>query len=341
MMKKIVALLLTAGLAVGLTACGNTGKTESEKQPEQTGGKLSVEQSENQAEFTIGVCQLVQHEDLDAATEGFQDAVKKRMGDKVAFDVQNAQSDSNTCSVIINSFVSNDVDLILANATPSLQAAAAGTNTIPILGTCVTDYALALDLKDFNGTVGGNISGTSDVSPLDQQADMIKELFPDKKKIGVLYCSAEINAKSQVDEITEYLTKMGYQCEEYTFSDSNDLASVVTRAAKESDVIYTPTDNTVGANSGIIKNICLETKKPVFTGSETICRGCGVATLCLDAYDLGYATGEMAADILEGKKDISEMPVQNAPEFSKKYNPEMCKALNIKIPDDYTSIENE
>ncbi|SCI28374.1 ABC-type uncharacterized transport system%2C periplasmic component [uncultured Roseburia sp.] len=339
-MKKMIALLLMTGLVMGLSACTNSENTGTKKQADQTGRKLSEQQTEDDAEFTIGVCQLVQHEDLDAATEGFRDAVKDRMGDKVSIQVQNAQSDSNTCSVIVNSFVSNDVDLIMANGTPALQAAAAGTDTIPILGTCVTDYALALDLKEFDGTVGGNISGTSDVSPLDQQADMIKELFPDEKKIGVLYCSAEINAKSQVEEISKYLEGMGYQCQEYTFSDSNDLAAVVTKAAKESDVIYTPTDNTVGANTGIIKNICLDTKVPVFTGSETICRGCGVATLCLDAYDLGYETGQMAADILEGKEDISTMPIQNAPKFTKKYNSEMCQTLNVKIPDDYIAIEN-
>lgn len=338
-MKKIIALLLAAGLTGGLAACGSTGETGSALQTEQTSQSVSADQSEREAEFTIGVCQLVQHEDLDAATKGFQDAIKDRMGDRVTVDVQNAQGDSNNCSVIINSFVSNDVDLILANATPALQAAAAGTSEIPILGTCVTDYASALKLTDFDGIVGGNISGTSDVSPLDRQADMIEELFPDGKKIGFLYCSAEINAELQINEIREYLLEKGYECEDYTFSDSNDLASVVTKAAKESDVIYTPTDNIVAANAEIVKNICLEEKVPVFTGSETICRGCGVATLCLSAYDLGYETGDMAADILEGKADISGMPVQNAPTFTKKYNKEICEALDFKVPDDYVEIE--
>lgn len=339
MMKKMIALLLTAGLVGGLAACGSTGGMGSEAQTEQMSKSVSEEKTESKAEFTVGVCQLVQHEDLDAATKGFQDAIRDRMGDRVEIDVQNAQNDSNNCAVIINSFVSNDVDLILANATPSLQAAAAGTSTIPILGTCVTDYALALDLKDFDGVVGGNISGTSDVSPLDQQADMIAELFPDEKKIGLLYCSAEINAELQIDEIRKYLTEKGYECKDYTFSDSNDLASVVTRAVQESDFIYTPTDNIVAANTEIVKNICLEEKVPVFTGSETICRGCGVATLCLSAYDLGYETGDMAADILEGKADISGMPIQNAPTFTKMYNKEIGEALNFKVPDDYVEIE--
>ncbi len=334
MKKKMVVGCIALAAMAGLVACGTTEVTQNSSML----GSLSAKK-ETKAEYTIGICQLVQHEDLDAATQGFMDAVKEQMGDRVAFEVNNAQGDSNTCSVIINSFVSGEVDLILANATPALQAAAAGTDTIPILGTCVTDYALALDLKDFDGTVGGNISGTSDVSPLDQQAEAIRELFPDKKKVGMLSCSAEINAKTQIDEIRKLLTDMGYECTDYTFSDSNDLAAVVRRAAEECDFIYTPTDNTVSANSDLINNICLEAKIPIFTGSESICEGCGAATLCLDAYELGYATGEMAVKVLEGTEDISKMPIQSAPKFVKKYNPKICKILGISVPEDYEPLD--
>ncbi len=342
MMKKRILLFLTAfGMLGALTGCsgaapGSTpgGSSSSENVREQASAK-----DEDHAEYTIGICQLVQHEDLDAATNGFEDALKEALGNDVEFDVQNAQNDSYNCSVIINGFVSNKVDLIMANGTPALQAAAAGTDTIPIMGTCVTDYAQALNLEDFDGVVGGNISGTSDVSPLDQQADAVKELFPDEKQVGLLYCSAESNSKGQAEEMEQYLAEMGYECTDYTFSDSNDLAAVVTKAAENSDLIYIPTDNTVGANSGIVKNICLEKKVPVFTGSETICQGCGAATLCLDAYELGYRTGEMAAEVLTGKEDISKMPIENAPHFTKKYNPEMCKALGIEVPEDYEALD--
>ena len=285
--------------------------------------------------YTIGICQLVQHEALDAATQGFKDEIVKELGeDAVTFDEQNAQGDSNTCSTIINSFVSNNVDLILANATPSLQAAAAGTSDIPILGTSVTEYGVALRLDDFDGTVGGNISGTADLAPLDEQAAMLQELFPDAKNVGLLYCSAEANSQYQVDTLED----LGYTCEYYAFSDSNDLSSVVTTAADASDVIYVPTDNTVASNTEIINNICLPAKVPVITGEEGICSGCGVATLSISYYDLGVTTGKMAVKVLKDGEDISTMPVEYAPNFTKEYNKDICEELGVTVPDDYVAI---
>ena len=289
--------------------------------------------------YTIGICQLVQHEALDAATQGFKDEIVKELGeDAVTFDEQNAQGDSNTCSTIINSFVSNNEDLILANATASLQAAAAGTSDIPILGTAVTEYGVALDLKDFDGTVGGNISGTSDLAPLDEQAAMLQELFPDAKKVGLLYCSAEANSQYQVDTVKAALEELGYTCEYYAFSDSNDLSSVTTPAANDSDVIYVPTDNTVASNTEIINNICLPAKVPVITGEEGICAGCGVATLSINYYDLGVTTGKMAVKILKDGEDISQMPIEYAPNFTKEYNKDICEELGVEVPDDYVAI---
>ena len=289
--------------------------------------------------YTIGICQLVQHEALDAATQGFKDEIVKELGeDAVTFDEQNAQGDSNTCSTIINSFVSNNEDLILANATASLQAAAAGTSDIPILGIAVTEYGVALDLKDFDGTVGGNISGTSDLAPLDEQAAMLQELFPDAKKVGLLYCSAEANSQYQVDTVKAALEELGYTCEYYAFSDSNDLSSVTTTAANDSDVIYVPTDNTVASNTEIINNICLPAKVPVITGEEGICAGCGVATLSINYYDLGVTTGKMAVKILKDGEDISQMPIEYAPNFTKEYNKDICEELGVEVPDDYVAI---
>ena len=294
MKKKILSILLACSMVLGLTACSGGNATQSDT-------------------YTIGICQLVQHEALDAATTGFQDALTEEFGDKVVFDVQNAQGDSNTCSTIVNGFVSSNVDLILANATPALQAAAASTNEIPILGTSVTEYGVALDIKDFNGTVGGNISGTSDLAPLDQQAQMLNELFPDAKKVGLLYCSAEANSLYQVTVVQESLEGMGYECTAYPFSDSNDISTVVTKATNEVDVIYVPTDNTVASNTG-------------------------VATLSISYYDLGYATGKMAARVLRGE-DISTMPIEYAPQFTKKYNPAICTELDITIPEGYEAIQ--
>lgn len=318
-MKRLLASLLTLTMIGGLTACGSTTAS-------------------SDGTYTVGICQLVQHEALDAATQGFKDALTDALGDKVTFDEQNAQGDSNTCSTIVNSFVSNNVDLILANATPALQAAAAGTNEIPILGTSVTEYGVALEIDNFSGTVGGNISGTSDLAPLDGQADMLQELFPDASTVGLLYCSAEANSQYQVDTIKTYLEEKGYTCEYYAFSDSNDLSSVVTTAADTVDVIYVPTDNTVASNTEIINNICLPADVPVVAGEEGICAGCGVATLSISYYDLGVATGKMAAKILAEGGDISTMPIEYAPNFTKKYNAANCEALGITVPDGYEAI---
>lgn len=231
------------------------------------------------------------------------------------------------------------MDLILANATPALQAAQAGTNEIPILGTSVTEYGVALGIDGFGGLVGGNISGTSDLAPLDEQAAMLNELFPDAKNVGLLYCSAEANSQYQVDTVKAALEELGYTCEYYAFSDSNDLATIVTKAASESDVIYVPTDNTVASNTEIVNNICQPEKVPVIAGEEGICAGCGVATLSISYYDLGVGTGRMAARILTGEADIAQMPIEYAPQFTKKYNKTICEALGITIPDDYEAIE--
>lgn len=341
-MKKILALLLTLVMVSGLVACGNSGSETAAPESgtsESDASESSASSEGGDASYTVGICQLVQHEALDAATQGFIDALKEELGDQVTIDIQNAQGDSNTCSTIINSFVSNKVDLILANATPALQAATAGTSDIPILGTSVTEYGVALGIDNFNGTVGGNVSGTSDLAPLDGQADMLQELFPEAKTVGLLYCSAEANSQYQVDTIKGFLEERGYTCEYYSFSDSNDLSSVVTNAAGSVDVIYVPTDNTAASNAEIINNICLPAGVPVVAGEEGICAGCGVATLSISYYDIGITTGRMAAKILAEGADISTMPIEYAPQFVKKYNAANCEALNITVPDDYEAIE--
>lgn len=299
------------------------------------GSTFSVSAEET---YSVGICQLMQHAALDSATQGFEDALTEALGDAVSFDEQNAQGDSNTCSTIVNSFVSNEVDLILANATPALQAAAAATNEIPILGTAVTEYGVALEIDGFDGLVGGNISGTSDLAPLEDQALLLQELYPDAESVGLLYCSAEANSQYQVDTVKAFLEEMGYTCEYYAFADSNDLASVVTAAAENSDVLFVPTDNTVASNAEIINNICLPAEIPVVGGDEGICSGCGVVTICIDYYDLGVATGKMAARILTGE-NISEMPIEYAPVFTKKYNAANCEALGITAGEDWVVIE--
>ena len=323
-MKKTIAVMISMLIAVMITGtsvyAGETGDQN----------------------YTVGICQLVQHPALDAATQGFKDALKEILGDHIEFEEGNAAGDSSTCATIISGYVSSGyIDLIMANATPALQAAQSGTSTIPILGTSVTDYATALNLKDFEGTVGGNISGTSDLAPLDQQALMIQDLFPDAKTVGIVYCSGEANSKYQEQVITGYLKEAGYEVESYTFADSNDVSIVTQTACDECDVLFIPTDNTAASCAAAIDAVARPTGTPIVTGEEGLCSGCGVAALSISYYDLGYITGQMAADILTGKTDIAEMPIQWAAQTTKKYNAEICADLGIDIPDDYEAIETE
>lgn len=279
--------------------------------------------------FTVGICQLVQHPALDSATKGFKDALVAELGDKVHFDEQNASGEMNNCSTIVNGFVSKNVDLILANATAALQASASATSTIPVLGTSITHYATALELSSWNGTVGTNVSGTSDLSPLDVQAQVIKEWFPNAKKVGLLFCSAEANSVFQIEEIEKHLAKLGLQTTRFSFTDTNDIASVTQKACDASDVIFIPTDNTAASNAEAIANIVIAAKTPVIAGEEELCKGCGVATLSISYYDLGFTTGQMAVRILRDGADVSKMPIENAP-ATKKYNPKMCEIYGIK-----------
>ncbi len=303
-------------------------------------GAFSACGGNSDGKYTIGIIQLVEHEALDAATAGFKQAVIDELGEEnVTFKFQNAQNDANTCSTIVNQFVSNKVDLIMANATPALQAAVAATDTIPILGTSVTEYGVALGIENFNGTPGGNVSGTSDLAPLDKQAKMIKDWVPTAQKAGLIYCSKEANSQYQVNVVKAELEKLGIEATLYPFSDSNDLSAVATSAAENCDVLYVPTDNTVAENAAIIDNICTPAGVPVIAGEKGICEGCGIATLSISYYDLGYATGKQAASILKGEADISTMPIGYAATQTPMYNKQKCQALGITPLEGYVAID--
>ena len=329
MKKKLFACLLSAAMVLSLAACGGTTETETT----DTEGSDSEGQT-----YTIGVIQQMQHEALDAATQGFQDAVAELFGDQASVEVHNASGEAANCSTIVGSFVSSGVDLIMANGTTALQSAAAATTTIPILGTSITEYGVALGIDGFTGTTGMNVSGTSDLAPLDQQAAMLQEWFPDAKNVGLLYCSAEPNSLYQVETVQGYLEEMGYTCTPYSFSDSNDLSAVATNACAQSDVLYIPTDNTAATNAELIGNIAQSSATPIIAGEEGICSGCGVATLTISYYDIGYATGKMAYEILVNGADPAEMEIEYAPQFTKKYNPDMCDALGLTAPEGYEAI---
>ena len=319
-MKKVSKVLIAVMLILTMSACSGKDETADDT-------------------LRVGVVQLVQHDALDAATQGFVDALIAEFGEeKVKVDVQNASGEVANCTTIVNGFVSADVDLIMANATPALLAAASATSEIPVLGTSVTDYASALEIDNWNGITGKNVSGTSDLAPLDGQAAMIKELFPDAKTVGIIFCSAESNSAYQVEVISEELKKLGLEAKEFSFTDTTDIASVTQSACANSDVLYIPTDNTAASNTETIANIVLPAGKPVVAGEEGIGRGCGVATLSISYYDLGYTTGLQAVKILKGEADVASMPIEYAKEFTKKYNPANCTALGVEVPEDYTEL---
>ena len=296
-------------------------------------------------DYTVGVVQLVRHSALDAATQGFIDSLTERMdaaGKTVKIDYQDAQNDTVNCSVIANNFVAKGYDLIMANATAALQACYNATEEIPILGTSVTVYDVALGLENYvaeEGT-GTNVSGTSDLAPLAEQAGMIAELVPSARKVGLLYCSSEANSKYQVEEVARCLEEMdaGYECSFYAFSDSNDLSAVVEKMASECEVVYVPTDNTVASNTQLINSICSREKIPVVAGEEGICSGCGIATLSISYYNLGVRTAEIAARVLLGGEYVGDIPIAYDDTPVKKYNPEICEELGIAVPDGYEPI---
>ncbi len=327
---------MATAMVLGLVGCGNASSTQT-----ASGSTSSTEAGIDGKVYHIGVCQLVEHEALDAATQGFQDALKDKLGENnVVFDVQNAQGEETNCATICTGFVSDNVDLILANATASLQAASAATNSIPIVGTSITDYATALNADDWNGTSSTNITGTSDLAPLDQQEAMIKELVPDVTQVGIVYCSAEANSVFQANQIEAALEKDGIAYKEYSAADSNEIQSVVTKAVSECDCLYVPTDNTMAANVDIIKNVTVPAGIPVIAGEEGICQG-ALATLSISYYDIGQAAGEMAYEILVNGKDPGTMEIEYASATTKEYNADVADALGITIPDDYVKLSTE
>lgn len=319
MKKRFFAALLAVAMTLTMSACSSGG-----------------------ADYTVGICQLAPHPALDAATKGFKDTLTELVaadGKTIEFQEQNANGEATTCGTIINGFVSSKVDLILANATAPLQTAASSTDSIPILGTSISSYGTALEEPDMGESTGRNISGTSDLAPLDEQAAIVKEWFPDAKNVGLLFCSGEANSRYQIDMIKPHLEALGFTCTEFAFSDSNDLATVTTNACQNSDVIYVPTDNTVADNTGIIANIAIPANVPVIAGEEATCSGCGVATLSISYEELGQTTGEMAYEVLVKGADISAMPIQFAPSVTKKYNPTICEQMGLTPLEGYIAIE--
>ena len=323
-MKKLIAMVLAAVMVLAMASAAPAAKAE-------------------EASYTVGICQLVQHAALDAATQGFKDALTEKLGDKVTFDEQNAQGEPATCSTIVTGFVANEYDLIMANATPALLAAVSATDTIPILGTSVTDYATALAIDDMDAAVGTgiNVSGTSDGVPAQLYADTVMELVPEAKKVAIVYCSAEPNSVLQADQFIACMDAAGVATEVFTFADSNDIQAVVTAAIEGADAMYIPTDNTAASNMTIVSNICAPAGVPIICGEEGMCGAGGLATVSISYYDIGYVCGEMAYDILVNGADVSKIPVGYSQNPVKKYNADYAEAIGFEMPEGYVAIETE
>ena len=342
-MKKIFALMLAVMMLVSLAACGSsapaaTQAPATEAPATEAPAAAEIEAPAEAAVYNVGICQLVQHPALDAATQGFRDALTEKLGDNVVFDEQNAQGDSATCSTIVTGFVANSYDLIMANATPALLAAVSATDTIPVLGTSVTDFASALQVEaDANGALGMNASGTSDGVPAQLYVDCMMELVPDAKNVSILYCSAEPNSVLQADQFIEAMGDKA-TCTVYTFADSNDIQAVVTSAIEGCDAMYIPTDNTAASNMTIVANICQPAGIPVICGEEGMCSGGGLATVSISYYDIGHVCGEMAYDILVNGADVSTMPVGYSENPVKKYNADYAAAIDFTMPESYEAI---
>lgn len=331
-MKKLCAVLLAVMVLLSFAACAAPA---SESTPAQSGSTGTPEQP---TVYKIGIIQLVQHDALDAACNGFMEkmtAEGEKLGITFEFDVQNASGEQSTCATIATKFVNDDKDLILAIATPAAQAVAQATADIPILVTAVTDPADA-KLVASNDAPGCNVSGTSDLNPINEQADLLKTLVPDAKKVGIMYCSAEDNSVLQANMAKEAFEKMGLEVVVATAADSNEIQAVTTRLCGEVDAIYIPTDNTFASAMPTVSAVTTDAKIPVICGEENMAKAGGLATYSINYKMLGEMTAEMAIDILVNGKDITTMPIRySATEDLTIYiNTEVADKIGIAIPDD-------
>lgn len=336
---KVLSLIVAICMAVCVFAACSGSKT-----PEAPTGE-----GEAQAAFKVGICQLVQHDALDAATKGFQEKLTELMtaaGKTVTFDYQNASGESANCATIINQFVADKSDLILANATPALQAAATATvsSKTPVVAVAITDFGEALDIDmEATGVTGINVTGASDYVSSELQAAQLMELFPDTKTVGCIYCSAEANSLFQVEGMKAALPE-GVECNFYSFADTNDVQAVTKKAAEESDVIYIPTDNTAASNGAIIADVCAAAETPIIAGEVGIFSNTGaVATLSLSYYQNGAAAAQQAFDILVNGKNPAEINISQAQseDLVYYYNADMAAKYNVTIPENYEAYTAE
>lgn len=313
-MKRVLTMIMTAIMLLGLCACGN-----------------------NDSAYSVGIVQLQQHVALDQATKGFQDALKEKLGDRVSFDVKLASGEPTNCTTIVTKFVNDGVDLIMANATPAVVAAKEATSTIPIVGTSVTDYvAEETAIVASNEAPGGNVTGYSDLNDIASHVDLTKKLCPDAKTVAIIYCSAEPNSVIQGNQAKELYETAGFTTVTLTASDITTISTVVTSACDQADVIYIPTDNLFAENMESVKNIAQPAKIPVICGEGGMVQSGGTATVSIDYYTLGYRAGEMAYEIMVNGADPATTPIgfMSADDMELVINEENMAALGLTIPED-------
>jgi len=316
-MKRVIALITITLMLLSLCACG-------------------AKQADD-GTYHVGIVQLMQHVALDQATQGFQDALTEKLGDKVTFDVKLASGETTNCTTIVTKFVNDGVDLIMGNATPAVIAAKEATSTIPIIGTSVTDYvAPEAAIIASNDAPGGNVTGYSDMSDIAAHVELTKKLCPDAKTVAIIYCSAEPNSVIQGEQAKELYEAAGLATVTLTASDITTIASVVTAACDQADVIYIPTDNLFAENMESVKNIAEPAKIPVITGEGGMAKAGGTASVAIDYYVLGYRAGEMAYEIMVNGADPATTPIgfMTAEDMELIINEENVAAIGLTIPED-------
>ena len=320
-MKRVLAIITSALILLSLCACNANPKYNS------AGERI----------YTVGIVQLMQHVALDQATQGFQDALKDKLGDRVTFDVQLASGEPTNCTTIVTKFVNSNVDLIMGNATPAVIAAKEATSTIPIIGTSVTDYvAEEAAIVESNEAPGANVTGYSDMSDIAAHVDLTQKLCPNAKTVAIIYCSAEPNSVIQAAQAEELYQAAGYTVIELTASDVTTISTIVTSACEKADVIYIPTDNLFAENMESVKNITQPAKIPVICGEGGMVQSGGTASVAIDYYTLGYRAGEMAYEIMVNGADPATTPIgfMTADDMELIINEENVAAIGLTIPDD-------
>ena len=296
-LTTIASAVVTGTLALALAACGGGDASEAGSTTESADGTT----------YKIGVLQLTEHAALDASNEGFVAALDDA-GISYEIDQQNAQNDQSACQTIASKLVNDGDDLILAIGTPAAQAVSSATSDIPIIGTAITDFAES-GLVASNEEPGGNVTGSSDLTPVTDQIELLEQLVPDAKTVGLLYCTAESNSEVQISMAEEALDAAGIAHERYTVSSSNEIQQVIESMVGKVDAIYTPTDNTIAAGMATVSMVANENDLPVIVGCDTMVEDGGLASYSINYFDLGYKAGEMAVEILTEGADPAEMPI--------------------------------